>query len=171
MDRSVRQSDERAVQARRSGLPRRQPERHVCGTVALRGAAGISAARRTFRSRRARRCTFPTPRLSARCSISAQARGGETVLIHGASGGCRHCRRAAGAGGRTSCDRHGGNRPRTQAGRSTKAHIRCSTTKRPDISTRRSRLTGGPRLRRDPRNAGQRESGARPRRFWRATDA
>ncbi len=88
--------------------------------------------RRIFRSRRARRCTFPTPPLFARFSSARTARGGETVLVHGASGGVGIAAvQLARAAGLRVIGTAGSDRGK-QARGSTKARTKCSTTQRPD---------------------------------------
>ena len=115
---------------------------------------------RTFRSRRARRCTCPTRRLSRAFPDCPRARG-ETVLIHGASGGVGiaavQIARAAGLRvvGTAGSDR--GRKLVLDEG----AHEVLDHTA-PDHFEKASGAHRRPRLRRDPRNAGERESRTRP---------
>ena len=85
-------ADVERLQARRSRLHRGDDNtgrrrRHLRGAGALRAVAAASSARPRRRSagRGARRAVRAPP--TARCSSARSARPGETVLVHGATGG------------------------------------------------------------------------------------
>ena len=124
----------------------------------------LHAAADRSRSRRARRWACPTPRRIARCSIAPHARPGETVLVHGATGGVglaavqiAHAHGMHGHRHRRHRPRAGG-RPRARRG------PRRSTTRTPgylDADHEGDRRT---RRRRRPRDGRARQPRQRSRR-------